>query len=271
MGLLKTVMVLTQGQTRYIHLDNLIGISRMVVNKLFFLCSPVSTGRKSGMAGILQHGWWQSCVQWRASHAGPVATLLLVFGVMAAAAQPIDFAVLMPAPDIKPAPELPRSAPLAQESVLHPARQALALRPIHDQTNPAYQQLQRIDEATSHLPHDPLGFPDWMASLRSGAITPRAGLTENASMNVLDLDVVMKNTKEMPNVMFPHRSHTLWLDCSNCHPAPFLPKAGVNPVSMGEIFRGRYCGMCHDRVAFISFFSCTRCHSVPQGPKLPSK
>jgi c(7)-type cytochrome triheme protein len=200
-----------------------------------------------------------------------VSVLLSVLVALAATAQPIEFAVLMPAPDIQPAPELPRSSPLTQESELHPARRALALKPVHDQTNPAYQQLQRIDEATSHLPHDALGFPDWMASLRSGAITPRAGLTATAKMNVLDLDVVMKNTKEMPNVLFPHLSHTLWLDCSNCHPAPFLPQAGANPVSMGEIFRGRYCGMCHDRVAFITFFSCTRCHSVPQGAKLPSK
>jgi hypothetical protein len=33
---------------------------------------------------------------------------------------------------------------------------------------------------------------------------------------------------------------------------------------MADIFRGQYCGMCHDRVAFITFFSCMRCHSVPQ-------
>jgi c(7)-type cytochrome triheme protein len=85
-------------------------------------------------------------------------------------------------------------------------------------------------------------------------------------MNVLDLDVVMKNTKEMPYVRFPHQSHTLWLDCSNCHPVPFVPKSGANPVSMNEIFRGQYCGMCHDRVAFITFFSCDRCHSIPHGP-----
>ena len=197
--------------------------------------------------------------------------LLLAWVFLSTTAQAIEFAILMPAPDIKPAPALPRSAPSAQETELHPARRALALKPIYDETNPAYQQLQRIDEATRHLPHDALGFPDWMASLRAGAITPRAGLADNAKMNVLDLDVVMKNTKEMPNVLFPHLSHTLWLECSNCHPAPFLPKSGANPVSMAEIFRGQYCGMCHDRVAFITFFSCTRCHSVPQSAKLPSR
>ena len=31
-----------------------------------------------------------------------------------------------------------------------------------------------------------------------------------------------------------------------------------------DIFRGRYCGVCHDRVAFVTFFSCDRCHAVPR-------
>jgi c(7)-type cytochrome triheme protein len=74
----------------------------------------------------------------------------------------------------------------------------------------------------------------------------------------------MKNTKEMPFVRFPHYAHTLWLDCSNCHPAPFEPRSGSTSITMADIFRGKYCGMCHDRVAFITFFSCQRCHSVPQ-------
>lgn len=126
-----------------------------------------------------------------------------------------------------------------------------------------------MDEATEHLQHDALGFPDWMLLIRSGAITPQAGLLKTDKMKVLDLDIVMKNTKEMPYVLFPHQSHTLWLDCSNCHPAPFIPKTGVNPVSMGAIFRGNYCGMCHDRVAFITFFACARCHRVGKHPDRP--
>lgn len=239
----------------------------MILYKNIFVWFVVRTGSLPAIVALPAQGVFRFVEKLYGLRARWVSILLLALMALAKAAQPTEFAVLMPAPDIKPAPELPRSAPPTQESELHPARQALALKPVHDETNPAYQQLQRIDEATSHLPHDALGFPDWMASLRSGAITPRAGLSENAKMNVLDLDIVMKNTKEMPNVLFPHRSHTLWLDCSNCHPTPFVAKTGANPVSMGEIFRGRYCGMCHDRVAFITFFSCTRCHSVPQATK----
>lgn len=186
----------------------------------------------------------------------------------AAANDSILLAVLKAAPNVAPAEELPRSSAVERAEELHPARRALALNPIHDESNPDYPRLQKIDEATRLLKRDAIGFPDWMAALRSGAISPRAGLSEKETMTVLDMDVVMKNTKEMPQVVFPHRAHTQWLDCSNCHPAPFVPLAGANPVSMSEIFRGKYCGMCHDRVAFITFFSCERCHSGPRGAPL---
>lgn len=178
------------------------------------------------------------------------------------AGEPLRLAALMPVPDMAPPASTPRRAVVVPEP--HPALQALAANPIYDESNPAYFQLQRLEDAMRNLQRDGVGFPDWMAALRSGAIAPRTNLTGGTGMNVLDLDIVMKNTKEMPNVLFPHRSHTLWLDCSNCHPEPFLPLAGRNPVNMGEIFRGKYCGMCHDRVAFITFFACNRCHSVPK-------
>lgn len=186
----------------------------------------------------------------------------------AAANDSLLLAVLKAAPNVAPSEELPQSSAEERAEELHPARRALALNPIHDESNPDYPRLQRIDEATRLLKRDAIGFPDWMAALRSGAIAPRAGLSEKETMTVLDLDVLMKNTKEMPQVVFPHRAHTQWLDCSNCHPAPFVPQAGANPVSMSEIFRGKYCGMCHDRVAFITFFLCERCHSGPRGAPL---
>jgi c(7)-type cytochrome triheme protein len=179
-------------------------------------------------------------------------------------------AFLRPAPNVRPVEPKPASRPSTQGEELHPARQALELNQLHDKSNPDFARLQTIDEATRLLKKDAVGFPDWMAALRSGAISPRAGLSPEAKMNVLDLDVVMRNTREMPHVLFPHQSHTLWLDCSSCHPSPFLPKAGTNAVSMSEIFRGKYCGMCHDRVAFITFFSCERCHSIPQSGSAPA-
>lgn len=143
-----------------------------------------------------------------------------------------------------------------------PARRALGNVDFHDPGNPDLRHLQRYEDAVTHLPHDDNGFPDWMRALREGAITPRGSLVDEDAEGVLDLDIVMRNTKEMPWVRFPHRAHTLWLACGNCHPHPFEPRAGATKIQMADIFRGQYCGMCHDRVAFVTFVSCARCHSV---------
>lgn len=133
----------------------------------------------------------------------------------------------------------------------------------YDAANPERQVLQKAEEVRRTLPLDKRGAIDWMTALRNGAIAPRADLEGNARPEVLNLDVILKNTKEMPFVRFPHNSHTEWLACSNCHDSLFVPKAGANQITMEKIFRGQFCGTCHDRVAFVTHTSCERCHSVP--------
>ncbi len=134
--------------------------------------------------------------------------------------------------------------------------------PIFDESNPDYPVLQKPSTALIGMPLDRRGKVDWVLALRNGLIQPRANLTGNARMELLDKAVMMKDTREMPWVQFPHKTHTEWLACVNCHPKPFEAKQGANPVSMEAIFRGQYCGMCHDRVAF-SVFVCERCHNTP--------
>ncbi|OWW19503.1 hypothetical protein AYR66_08240 [Noviherbaspirillum denitrificans] len=133
----------------------------------------------------------------------------------------------------------------------------------YDPRNPDHATLQKGEEMRTQLPLDKRGAVDWMAALRSGAIKPRTDLTNSKPHQVLNLDIILKNTKEMPWVRFPHNSHTEWLACSNCHDSIFVPKAGANEISMEKIFRGQFCGVCHDRVAFVTHNSCERCHSVP--------
>ena len=168
-----------------------------------------------------------------------------------------------PVAEPKPAAE-PQPPPREARPALRPADPVPGQDLYYDESNPEFATLQKANQALAGFPVDRTGKVDWMELLRSGRIQPRASLRGEGSMNVLDLDVVMKNTREMPHVLFPHRSHTLWLECSNCHPRPFEARAGAHTITMSDIFRGRYCGMCHDRVAFVTFFSCMRCHSVPQ-------
>ena len=169
----------------------------------------------------------------------------------------------VPGQEKAPAEPQPESKPEPPKPATRSGGEVSEQNKFYDRANPDYATLQKANESLAGFPVDRQGYVDWMKALATGAIKPLADLHGRHPIQPMDLDVVMKNTKEMPHVLFPHRSHTLWLDCSNCHPAIFEPKTGANPISMGEIFRGRYCGVCHDRVAFITFFSCDRCHSVP--------
>jgi c(7)-type cytochrome triheme protein len=133
---------------------------------------------------------------------------------------------------------------------------------IHDPASEALGTLQDPAEATAAFPRSSAGTVDWGRALQAGIIEPRTTVSEGGPpMTELDFTIVMAETREMPYVRFPHKAHTQWLDCSNCHPAIFIPQAGANPVSMGAILQGEYCGRCHGRVAF-SVYECERCHNV---------
>ena len=154
-------------------------------------------------------------------------------------------------------------------SLPEPPTESVPAAPVHDAGNPDFSRLQQPKEAFSTLPSDPRGKPDWMRALRDGAIQPRSGVAGGQAMELLDLDIIMKNTAQMPYVKFPHNAHSNWLACSNCHDAIFVPKAGANAINMTGIFRGEACGVCHTTVAFTALFACERCHSVLQPGQKP--
>ncbi len=134
---------------------------------------------------------------------------------------------------------------------------------IHDPENEAIHSLQQPAEAMSHFPADRRGGVNWAKAIEDGLIQPRASLQGEEEMLVMDLDIIFTDTGEMPYVRFPHLDHTRWLDCSNCHPAIFVPQKGGNPaINMDALLAGQYCGVCHGKVAF-PMWTCERCHSVP--------
>lgn len=135
---------------------------------------------------------------------------------------------------------------------------------IHDPANAAVARvLQEPVEAMQDFPRDEKGIIDWVKVLEDGKISPRGSLKGDEEMYVADFDIIFRNTGSMPNVRFPHKAHTEWLTCANCHPAIFLPQKGGNPVNMAAIIEGNYCGVCHGKVAFPPTKNCGRCHSVP--------
>lgn len=135
---------------------------------------------------------------------------------------------------------------------------------LHDPRNPSLALMQEPAEALSVLsPAQEGNFVNWVAALRSGEISPRTNVYPETKIRVLDLDVLMVDTAAMPVVLFPHRPHTEWLDCSNCHDKIFVAKSGANPVNMFRILQGEFCGQCHGAVSF-PLTQCQRCHSVPR-------
>jgi c(7)-type cytochrome triheme protein len=67
----------------------------------------------------------------------------------------------------------------------------------------------------------------------------------------------------MPQIVFSHKKHTVWNGCEVCHPEIFAGvKKGLTKYSMPEIFEGKYCGVCHGKVAF-PLLDCQRCHTKP--------
>lgn len=134
---------------------------------------------------------------------------------------------------------------------------------IHDLENEAINKLQEPVASMSEFPFDRRGGVNWVEAIDKGVINPRMSLKNDSEMNIMDMDIMFKDTGQMPWVRFPHLAHTRWLDCSNCHPAIFVPQKGGNPnIGMDAIIGGKYCGRCHDKVAF-ALWTCERCHSVP--------
>lgn len=134
---------------------------------------------------------------------------------------------------------------------------------IHDPRNEATLYLQTPLEAFAHLPKKKLGNKvDWVKAIEAKKIQPRYELNNpNAIPIVMDLNIVMQVKSSMPDVVFPHKQHTQWLDCSNCHPAIFIPQAGANSITMAENLMGKKCGVCHGKVAF-PLSRCSACHSA---------
>lgn len=142
---------------------------------------------------------------------------------------------------------------------------------IHDPSNDGTHTLQHPKEAFSVMPKANSGNRvNWVAALDKGDVQPRFDLEDESKKPViLDLNIIREVKGSMPDVVYPHKQHTEWLDCSNCHPAIFLPKKGANSISMASILLGEKCGVCHGKVAF-PVADCRRCHSKNK-PKVARK
>lgn len=133
---------------------------------------------------------------------------------------------------------------------------------IHDASSPGTMLLQAPLASFTTLARSTTGnYVDWVAAIGKKQIQPRWDARDaKAEPTVMDLTIVREVKGTMPDVVFPHKQHTEWLDCSNCHPAIFVPQKGANQISMAAIMLGQKCGVCHGKVAF-PVSECRLCHS----------
>jgi len=133
---------------------------------------------------------------------------------------------------------------------------------IHDPKGPGISQLQEPGDALSKLPPDTTGnMVRWVEAIQKGFIKPRPSLKPGVEAKILDQDILLDLKGSMPIILFPHKRHTEWLDCSNCHDGVFAMQTGGTKLSMFQILAGEQCGICHGAVSF-PLTECKRCHSV---------
>lgn len=177
------------------------------------------------------------------------------------AADPTDARTAVEAPP----PAFPADSVNAFNRLMKPtpkANRPPAEDDIHDPDHEDTHLLQPPTLAFSALPRSQAGNRvDWVKALNTGKIQPRHDrVNPKSKAMVFDLNIVREVKGSMPDVVYPHKPHTEWLDCSNCHPALFKPQKGANPMSMASIMLGQQCGVCHGKVAF-PVSECRLCHS----------
>jgi c(7)-type cytochrome triheme protein len=101
---------------------------------------------------------------------------------------------------------------------------------------------------------------DWVEAMATRLIIPNRYLRSKSRDIPFDKKLTLNAEWSMiPPSIFPHRAHTVWLDCNNCHPELFNIKKKGTVFSMSKILKGEYCGVCHISVAF-PMDDCKRCH-----------
>ncbi len=61
---------------------------------------------------------------------------------------------------------------------------------------------------------------------------------------------------------FDHEGHSKRNACRDCHPEVFVMKKGMNRITMEEINKGRFCGLCHNGKRAFGADLCNACHEM---------
>ncbi len=125
-----------------------------------------------------------------------------------------------------------------------------------------------FSEFVAKMPKERFGNGmDWEQAEKENLIKP-IDFIEDVSVRKKAMPIQKDFTLEtkvsgLPEIIFSHQKHTVWNGCEICHPDIFTGvKKGSTKYSMIEIFDGKFCGVCHGKVAFPNM-DCQRCHAKP--------
>jgi len=66
----------------------------------------------------------------------------------------------------------------------------------------------------------------------------------------------------MGEVIFNHSGHAAMFSCGQCHAEIFKMKKGGVEMTMTPMYKGEYCGTCHNGQMAFKAQDCTRCHKT---------
>ena len=122
---------------------------------------------------------------------------------------------------------------------------------------------EKFQELTKKFPKGFFGNEvDWGKAIKKKQITPLYSIFNKEERPMaFDKDLWLDATwNYVPPALFPHKAHTEWLDCANCHPDIFnIEKKTTKSFAMKYILEKKFCGVCHLKVAF-PLDDCKGCH-----------
>ena len=67
-------------------------------------------------------------------------------------------------------------------------------------------------------------------------------------------------------VAYPHKLHSMWYECGECHPKVFAEKNGSSDINMNKIISEQFCGSsgCHNSAYAFPLYLCENCHEIPE-------
>lgn len=64
----------------------------------------------------------------------------------------------------------------------------------------------------------------------------------------------------MSPAVFSHNLHTAMFGCMTCHTGLFKFKKGGSGITMDGIYKGKFCGKCHNGQTAFASTECQKCH-----------